>query len=293
MPKKHGTIIAIGGNEDKEGDKKILTEVSKLIKGGKLVISAVASSQPAFLLRKYKQIFSGLGIKRVELLDIRDRAEALDEKLASVLSDAKGIFFTGGDQLRITSQIGDTPVYTKIVEIYEKGGLIIGTSAGASVMCSSMLTGGTEKDSPRAGGIKMAPGLGLLRDAIIDQHFAKRGRMGRLLCAIAENPRTLGIGIDEDTAIITENNETFRVIGEGAVYVIDGSAVTFSNLAEEEKDETISIHSVKLHVLSDGDEFDLEKRIPSRPGQKEVLPLGHKKTAKVIKERRTDKKQKA
>lgn len=125
------------------------------------------------------------------------------------------MFFSGGDQLRISSQIGDTPVEERVREIHERGGLVAGTSAGASVMSETMLVKGTSGESHKIGDLHMAPGLGLVRDVIIDQHFAERGRFGRLFGAVAHNPRELGLGIDEDTAIVVEG-ERFEVIGKVA-----------------------------------------------------------------------------
>ncbi|MFC6660294.1 cyanophycinase [Deinococcus multiflagellatus] len=161
----------------------------------------------------------------------------------------------------MTSQIGDTPLEARIREVYERGGVVAGTSAGASVMCETMLVKGPSRESYRIGDLQMAPGLGLVRGVIIDQHFAERGRMGRLLGAVAQNPRVLGIGIDEDTAIVLQGGH-FRVIGSGAVYVADGAGITHSNIAEARTDEPLSLYDVRLHVLSAGDAFDLNRRAP-------------------------------
>ena len=181
-----------------------------------------------------------------------------------MLDDAAAVFFSGGDQLRITSQIGDTGIEAKVRAIYERGGLIAGTSAGASVMSETMLVKGSSKETHRIGDLHMSPGMGLVRDVIIDQHFAERGRMGRLLGAVAHNPRVLGLGIDEDTAVMVEG-DTFRVIGSGGVYVVDGTDVTYCNLAEARAECALSMHDVRVHVLSDGDGFDLKARKPLPP----------------------------
>ncbi len=258
------TLIIIGGHEDKEGKKDILREVARRVRGGKLVVTTVASHQPEGYFESYQKAFDGLGLGQLEELDIGERAEASMDSKVQMLDDAAGLFFTGGDQLKITSQIGDTPISHRIEEIYNSGGLIAGTSAGASVMCETMLVRGTARESYKIGDLHMAPGLGLIKDAIIDQHFAERGRMGRLLGAVAQNPRVLGIGIDEDTAIVVENESCFYVLGSGAVYVVDGAGVTHSNIAEEKEDKALSIYDVKLHVLSEGDEFNLVER---RPGE--------------------------
>jgi cyanophycinase len=173
------------------------------------------------------------------------------------------VFFTGGDQLKITSQLGDTPTYSRIQEIYEEGGVIAGTSAGASAMSETMLVANDGEASYRIkSALLMAPGLGLAQDMLIDQHFSERGRMARLIGAVSQNPRVLGVGIDEDTAMIVEHNRSFRVIGSGAVYVIDASTTTYSNIGEEDSDRTLSSFGITIHMLSQGDRFDLFTRTP-------------------------------
>ena len=265
MPTRNGgTLVIIGGHEDKEGDKEILREVAAKIGSGKLVVTTVASNEPDGLFEQYERLFRGLGVKHVHKLAVDTREEAREEATAKVLDDATGLFFTGGDQLRITSQIGDTPVFQKLQELTGRGGVIAGTSAGASVLCETMLVSGEANGSAKVEEtIRMAPGLGLITDVIIDQHFAERGRMTRLLAAVAQNPAVLGLGIDEDTAVVVEGGR-FRVVGNGAVYVVDGSTVTASNIAEEFGDAALSVYDVKLHVLSAGDRFDLKDRKPSK-----------------------------
>ena len=256
-------LIIIGGHEDKTGEKSILREIARRVGNGKLVVTALASQLPNELHEEYENAFRSVGIKHVYKLRVEDREDAKRESTVRVLDDADAIFFTGGDQLRITSQIGDTPTYSRINEIYQSGGLIAGTSAGASVMCETMLVSGNGTESHKLGAnLMMAPGLGFISEVIIDQHFAERGRMGRLLGAIAQNPKNLGIGIDENTAIVVEQENRFYVLGEGAVYVVDGTGVSYSNIVEGEKEKTLSIHDVKVHVLSEGDRFDLKERRP-------------------------------
>ena len=256
-----GTLIIIGGHEDKKRDREILKEVARRVRGGRLVIATVASHQPEGYFEGYQEGFEGLGVGELAELYVEERVQASQPDKLDLFRDAAGVFFSGGDQLRITSQIGDTPLEACIREVYERGGVIAGTSAGASVMCETMLVSGSSRESYRIGDLQMAPGLGLVRGVIIDQHFAERGRMGRLLGAVAQNPRVLGIGIDEDTAIIMEGGH-FRVLGSGAVYVADGTDITHSNIAEARRDEPLSLYDVRLHVLSAGDAFDLERRRP-------------------------------
>ncbi|MCE3254649.1 MAG: cyanophycinase [Rickettsiaceae bacterium] len=266
--KNLGTLVIIGGHEDKEGECAILKEVAKHIKDGSLVIATVASKEPEDYFTDYQEAFARLGITNLTHLYIQDRAETTDEAKMKQLDNVNGIFFSGGDQLRISSQIGDTPFETRIHEIYKSGGIIAGTSAGASVMGETMLIRGPNSESHRIGDLHLAPGLRLIRNVIIDQHFAERGRIGRLLGAVALNPRILGIGIDENTAIVVKDRE-FSVLGKGAVYVVEGASVTYSNIAEAENKRTLSMFDVRLHILSQGDSFSLKKRRPISAGNLE------------------------
>jgi cyanophycinase len=254
-------LIAIGGNEDKQGDRIVLKEVAKRVKDGVLVLATVASHQPDGYLDVYQKAFEGLGITDLRELYVHERSETHDPEKLHVFDGASAVFFTGGDQLRISSQVGDTPIEARVREIFEQGGLVAGTSAGASMMSETMLVRGSNQESYRLGDLHMAPGLGLVRDMIIDQHFAERGRIGRLLGAVAHNPRVLGIGIDEDTAAVVVD-DSLRVIGRAAVYVVDGAEVSHSNVAEAEADFALSMHDVRLHVLTEGDCFDLKRRKP-------------------------------
>jgi len=269
--RSRGTLIIIGGHEDKEGDKLILRAVAERVGSGTLVLITVASGEPDDLWKDYRKVFHELGVKRMEHLHVDTRAEAKLEEKHGLLDDATVAFITGGEQLKLTSQLGDSPVYEKIHDLYMRGGTIAGTSAGASVMCETMLVSGSGSESHRIGSaLRMAPGFGLIPGVIIDQHFAERGRIGRLTAAVAQNPRILGIGIDEDTAIVCDDEHCFRVLGAGAVYVVDGEDVTYTNLTDEETERTLSVFGVRLHILSMGDEFDLNHRTPSTRPAEEV-----------------------
>jgi cyanophycinase len=260
-----GCLIIIGGHEDRDpsGERAILREVARHVRGGKLVLATVASHQPEGYFDEYQKAFADLDVGELVELYVEERSEAHDREKLSVLDDAAGVFFSGGDQLRITSQIGDTGIEAKVRRLYERGGVVAGTSAGASAMSETMLIKGTSRETHRIGDLHMAPGMGLVRDVIIDQHFAERGRFGRLIGAVAHNPRVLGMGIDEDTAAVMEG-DTFRVIGSGAVYVVDGADVTYCNVAEARAECALSMHDVRVHVLSSGDCFDVKTRKPSR-----------------------------
>src|SRR3954466_2010313 len=263
-----GSLLIIGGHEDKEGDKTILRMLAKKVgKSGKIVVATVASGEPLGSFHDYERVFRGLGVRHIHHLAVESREEAQLESRINVLKDADAVFFTGGDQLKITSQIGDTPIYTRVHQIFEAGGLIAGTSAGASVMTETMMVSGGGDESHRVrSGLALSPGFGLLQNVIVDQHFAQRGRIGRLLGAVAQNPRILGIGIDENTAIVVRDGR-FRVLGVGAVYVIDAISESYTNVSEENPDKTMSVFDVRLHIMSTNDTFDLATRRPSRPDE--------------------------
>jgi cyanophycinase len=263
-PRAEGRLFIVGGHEDKEGDRQILQEIVRDAQSGdhSLVIVTVATQEPEEMARTYLRVFGELGVARVEVLDIRERREADSDEAMEKLKNAGVIFFTGGDQLRITSQIGESRVYHHMREMLRKNLTIAGTSAGAAAMPETMITGGPSDESNRISSLSMAPGLGFIRGVVIDSHFAQRGRMGRLLGAVAQNPRNLGLGIDEDTAVVMEGETLFRVVGTGAVYVVDGSEISFSSFAERSASDVTCIHNARVHVLGDGSWFDLSQRRP-------------------------------
>jgi cyanophycinase len=267
-----GSLIIIGGHEEKQGDCAILTEVVKqLHKGkGKLTIVTVATQLPEEVAEEYREVFTRLGVKQIEVLDIRTREQAYDEANVQKIADASVIFLTGGDQLRITSQVGDSLVFRCMQEMYRNGATIAGTSAGAAAMPETMLIGGANDASNRISALSMAPGLAFITDVVIDSHFAERGRMGRLLGAVSQNPRNLGLGIDEDTAVVAQNDGTLRVIGSGAVYVVDGAGISYSSLSEQNPEGVVSINDVTLHVLGADDRYDLKERRPIRTQQERM-----------------------
>jgi cyanophycinase len=256
---RRGTLIVIGGKEDKQGEKKILNEIANQVKRSKLIIASIASQLPDEVWAEYRRLFNDLGVKNIEHLTIDTHQDALSNEKVAVLDKAKCVFFTGGDQVKITSKIGGTPIMNKITDIYKKGGIIAGTSAGAAIMGKIMLVGGENGESHKVGNWMMAPGLGFIDNIIVDQHFAQRGRIGRLLGAVALNPGVIGVGIDEDTSIIIKDN-SFKVLGTNAVYVIDGRYVTTTNVSEAAAENTMSMHDIRLHILAEGQGFNLNSR---------------------------------
>jgi cyanophycinase len=271
--KPKGRLIIIGGHEEKQGERTILKAVAERARGehGSLVIVTVASQMPEELGHEYRELFTDLGVKHVDVVDIRTREEATNEQNVQKIAGAKVVFFTGGDQLRITSQIGDSPVFRCMQECYHKGATIAGTSAGAAAMPETMLIAGPSDKSNQISALEMAPGLAFMQGVVIDSHFAERGRMGRLLGAVAQNPRNIGLGIDEDTAILVTPQERFEVIGSGAVYVVDGMGISYSSLSEKQPDGVVTICDVKLHVMGQDDQYDLNARQPLREEGREQM----------------------
>lgn len=259
--KSPGALIAIGGHEDKQGKNCILEEVARRVGAAPLVIATVASEAADQMWDSYHKVFKRFGVKRLSHLKVDARPEANDAAI-EIVKGAGGVFFTGGDQLRITSRLGGTALCDTIHDVYRNGGVIAGTSAGASVLTETMMVSGADRSHRIGDNLMLAPGLGFLSAVVIDQHFAERGRVGRLVAVVAQNPRALGVGIDEDTAVVIEGGREFRVMGAGAVYVVDGRGTTHSNVSEQRKDQTLSVFDVRLHLLSDGDCFDLEQRQP-------------------------------
>jgi len=270
LPHK-GRLLIIGGHEDKVGDKIILRELARLVGSGKLVVATLASEQPAEQWEEYERTLRSIGIRHLYHLRIESRADAQSPRAIGILEDAAGVFFTGGDQLRLTSLIGDTPVFSRCYQIFAHGGVIAGTSAGAAVMSETMIVNGSGDTSPRIDdGLHLAPGFGFVKDMVVDQHFSERGRIGRLVGIIAQNPRILGIGIDENTAIEVEPFHSFRVLGQGSAYVIDGSDIVDTNVADETHGRALSVFGIQMHVLTQGDEFDLVHRSPTLKPAKDV-----------------------
>lgn len=258
-----GNLIIIGGAEDKEDKCEILKKVVELSgnENSKVVLITAATEHPKEVGSLYRKIFKKLGVSEINIANIGSRKDASNHEYIELIEKSTCIFFTGGDQLRITSLLGGTGVYKALKYAHLKGTLLVGTSAGASAMSSNMIVTGVDDDAPKYCTLKMAPGLGILDEVIIDQHFAQRGRIGRLLVAVAQNPHMLGVGIDEDTAIIV-NGTIFRTIGSQSVTVVDGMNISHTNVSELAPQEPIALTDVKLHILPGGYGYDLESREP-------------------------------
>jgi cyanophycinase len=258
-----GKLLLIGGGEDKEGDCAILKEFVRLSKGAKarVVVMTVATDHPKESGAEYRKVFRKLGVDDVRVVDVSQREDAQSEEGLEAIKTATGIFFTGGDQLHITALLGATEMDEAIRQRCEKGTVLAGTSAGAAMMSNSMFVRGSSEISPRSGSVELGPGMDFIRGVLIDTHFSARGRMGRLMTAVAHYPQDIGLGIDEDTAILVEGDK-FEVFGAGAVTVVDGGAMTFNNLPYVGEGGSLALFDVRVHVVPGGCGFRLSERKP-------------------------------
>ncbi|HEY9622133.1 MAG TPA: cyanophycinase [Crinalium sp.] len=256
-----GQLIIIGGAEDKEGDCTILREFVR--RSGSLqarvVVMTVATGLPAEVGETYIRVFERLGVEDVRVVDTARREDASDPKALEAIEKATGVFFTGGNQARITECLKDTELDAALHRRFAEGLIIAGTSAGAAMMPDEMIVEGEGETNARMEVVTMDRGMGFLPGVVIDQHFAQRGRLGRLLSAVAQQPVSLGFGIDENTAIAVQGDE-LEVIGEHSVTVVDVSEITHSNLNELLKDEPLALCNAKLHILPHGYRFNLKNR---------------------------------
>jgi cyanophycinase len=263
MGESKGQLVIIGGAEDREGDCRVLREFVRRAGGtqARVVVMTAATELPREVGEDYIRVFERLGVEDVRIVDTVTREDADSSSALEAIEKATGVFFTGGDQARIISILKDTPLDTAIHKRYSEGAVVGGTSAGAAMMPDMMIVEGDSQTNPRVEIVEMGPGMAFLPGIVVDQHFLQRGRLGRLLSALSQQPAVLGFGIDENTAVIVNGNE-FEVIGEGAVTVVDVAEITHTNADKILKDEPLAICGAKLHILPDGYRFDLSARKP-------------------------------
>lgn len=261
LPETHGQLVIIGGAEDREGECRILREFVRRAGGvqARIVVMTVATGLPGEVGEQYIGIFERLGVESVQAVDTADREDASNPAALESIRQATGVFFTGGNQARITDLLKDTELDALLHKRFAEGIIVAGTSAGAAMMPDMMIVEGEAETNPRPDVVSMDRGMGFLPGVVIDQHFAQRGRLGRLLSAAAQQPVVLGFGIDENTAIAVNGSEV-EVIGEGAVTIVDMANVTHNNVDELLKDEPLALCGVKLHILPHGYKFDLNNR---------------------------------
>ncbi len=269
-----GTLIPIGGNEDKGFDKSenytlefieegILWHVVNESGGvdAKIVVIPTASSIPVEVGENYISAFTTLGCKNVTVLDIRNREDSEKEEAIRLVKEARCIMFSGGDQSKITEKIGGTSIHRILYNRFhrEENFVIAGTSAGAMAMAQEMIAGGSSTEAFVKGAVKMYKGLGLLPEIIIDTHFIRRGRFGRLAEAVAKYPKLIGIGLAEDTGLIIKN-DTMEVIGSGMIIVFDPRKLKHNNEKILKDGTPMSLTNLKTHVLANGDRFNIKKK---------------------------------
>lgn len=280
LPEPKGVLIAIGGAESKGGEPEIgsnqdenkyfdeLAILKKVIQESRnkansmVVILPVASNEPEQATADYLKVFKELKVGNVQVADIRNREDASKPEILEMVLKADTFMFTGGDQLRITSFLGGTELLDILKDRYTKERIVIaGTSAGAMALSTPMIYQGGANDSGfLKGEVRIATGLEFLKDVAIDTHFIARGRIVRMAHMIALNPGAIGIGLEEDTAIVVTHGKHLEVIGSGIVTIVDGHPMTYTNLSEIKDGEPISMCDMKVHFLSRGQKYNLNRR---------------------------------
>jgi cyanophycinase len=270
-----GHLLVIGGAEDKYNERRILRKFLSLAgdENAKILIIPVSSDYPEFAADIYVQAFRKLGVNNPKVLRATSRQEVIEADADALLEDITGIFISGGDQMRLASILGGTAIAQKIGEmVREKEIVLAGTSAGAAGMSASMIVRGESISHPQRNSVTLSPGLGFLKNVIIDQHFTERGRLSRLITAVSYNPQNLGVGIDENTAIILNKEGQLEVFGEGTVTIVDGSQITYNEIAEVSEKEPFAVCGVQIHILKDGLSYDFFARHPMPPTSEFLLP---------------------
>jgi cyanophycinase len=262
-PAPRGRLVAIGGAEDKTSELEILSRVFSLAPGNgrEVAVIGTASSIPEEILPAYHAVFDRLGAKKVHILDIRHREQAGDSATVEVIRQCNLVFFTGGDQLRLTNVLGGSPVLKAIRECHAAGIVVAGTSAGAVALSSTMIYNGAAADALRKGAVKMASGFGFVEGVIIDSHFLERGRFTRLMEVGATNPEQLGVGLGEDAAVIIHPDRILEAVGPGHVIVVDSWDLASSNVAEVTTGAPVAVEHIVMHALIGGYGYDVDRRV--------------------------------
>jgi cyanophycinase len=253
------TLLVIGGAEDRIGRSVVLKRFVKLAGGRRshIVVIPTASSFALEVSDAYRDVFTRLRGGEVSVVHPTTRREANDPELVAALDAATGVFMTGGSQVKLAQNVVGTPVGEAVVRAYERGAVVAGTSAGASVMSRYMISLGEEGLTPRQRASQISAGLGLVEDVIIDQHFDQRGRYGRLMSMVAASPNLLGMGIDENTAAEIRDARLMSVIGAGAIFVVNArNAIT--DAPDARRGAPLLVSGAVVHTLPTGSTFDLQ-----------------------------------
>ncbi len=262
-----GWVIPIGGAEEKVNDPEILKKFCELSGGDQARILVIpTASELEDTGPRYVEIFESMGAKS-KYIPVDQREDCFKDEIQESLSKATGIFITGGNQLRLSTILGGTPVAKMIRSMNAAGVHVAGTSAGAAIMSEHMIAGGKTGPTPTEDGATMAPGLGLTNKVIIDQHFRQRDRIGRLMTALSYNPFVSGIGIDEDTAAFISPEGVFEVVGSGAITVVDPAELSHSSMHDARHRDAITLIGMKLHVLASGATYDINTREAAEPNE--------------------------
>jgi cyanophycinase len=256
-----GYLVPIGGAEEKFHNPEILDRFIEICGGSNARIAIIpTASELEDTGRNYEKLFRKIGIKHAQVLQLITRKDCQSDKYLEYIEKADGVFMTGGNQLRLSTTLGGTPVAQAIRRRNAVGMHVAGTSAGAAFMPEHMIAGGEEGSTPSPDMVTMAPGLGLTNSFIIDQHFRQRDRLGRLLTALAYNPFAVGIGLDEDTAAFIKPGDNLDVVGSGGITIIDPTKLSYSSMDRAKRGEPVSLIDVKLHILISGGRFEIESR---------------------------------
>ena len=256
--------MPIGGNEKKSPDSDLFRTMVDMAGGhsARIVVVPTASDTPAARAGDYRRLFSAFKPKSVQTVHIGERPDAGSAAVCKVVREATLFMFAGGDQLRLSSLIGGTPLHRALIERYREGGCVVaGTSAGAAVIPEVMIFQNNRFRLFRKGGIEITKGLGLIPDTIFDTHFVQRSRISRLVHAVATNPALLGVGIEENTGLIIENESLAMVIGAGTVIVADGSAIETNHIGYAENGSPFALTNVLYSILTAGMVYDLKRRM--------------------------------
>jgi len=261
MNPSQGHLFIVGGGEDRRGDMEVLARYVELCGGGDSSIAVLtsASSIPDKMWETYDSAFGELGVRRRFAVNAETTAEANDAKKAQQIEDADGIFMSGGDQKRLVEILAGTRMHHAMWHAFVRHGACVGgTSAGAAAMARLMLARGTKDKLPDKETASLESGLGFMQQVVIDQHFSERQRLARLLSAVAQSPDLVGVGIDEDTALIVGNDGQVEVVGTGAVTLIDGREMQ-SSIAHADSQERLELIHVILHLLPAGSRYHTDR----------------------------------
>ena len=272
LEKIQSVLVAIGGNEDKEKGLNILKHTVFLTNKKEPYIELIttASSMPKESGASYIAAFEKIGVKNVKIIDIRTREQTKNPEYVERLKKADVIFFTGGDQLKITSILGGTPVLETIKSRYfNENCIIAGTSAGASAMSETMIYEGESSEALCKGKVQLTSGIGLVKNVVIDSHFIQRGRFSRLMDIVTTNPGNIGLGLGEDTGVVIRQGYLLESIGNGLVVIFDGQHIKYTNIFNIQIGEAIAVENVCVHTLVKGHGYDMLTRkyiTPSETG---------------------------